>query len=182
MIYATKVNGVKTKEYKLWAAMKQRCRLNTGNYKGCYIHESFLDFQSFARWCNEQVGFSLPNYQLDKDILVPGNKVYGPNTCVFVPKDLNCFNRVNEGEYSQGVSWHQGTQKFRARVQDIYTGARLCLGLYTSELAAFNAYCVAKDEQAAKWCQRIRDEFIVDSRVIEAMDSWNLNERIGVCM
>ena len=37
----------------------------------------------------------ISNRQLDKDVLVPGNKVYSPETCHFVSREVNCMFRSN---------------------------------------------------------------------------------------
>lgn len=173
--YSAKVDNEHTKEYKLWRAMLRRCyKTSEGtSYEDCEVSDEFLHFQSFAKWCNEQVGFDLEDYQLDKDILIEGNKIYSAETCVFVPKDLNCFNRVNEGKYKQGVCWHEGTQKYRSRIQDVVTGKRICLGLYATEQSAFDSYVIAKNKQARLWLQKLTSgEFIVDQKVIERMSTW----------
>lgn len=61
-------------------------------------------FSSFKSWMTEQKYAGL---SLDKDILVSGNKVYGPETCVFVPAYVNtCLVLSNSirGELPVGVS------------------------------------------------------------------------------
>ena len=55
--------------------------------------------------------------QLDKDLLVPGNKVYSPETCVFVSANLNKLlnnNPAKRGEYPMGVRFHKHKNKFEA--------------------------------------------------------------------
>lgn len=171
-MYKSRVDGDKTKEYLLFTAMKRRCKFN---YKDCSIDDRFQDFQYFAEWCNNQIGFNMSNYQLDKDILFQGNKIYSPETCVFIPKDLNCFNRVNEGKYKQGVCWHEGTGKYRARIQVVGSKERVCLGLYYTEQTAYLAYKQAKEAEAQRWYERLNSgEFVVDSRVTERMRTWQL--------
>lgn len=48
------------------------------------------DEQSFYRWLeSESYPCIAGTYELDKDILIPGNKLYSPNTCCLVPKEVN---------------------------------------------------------------------------------------------
>lgn len=89
--------GYITRAYQSWNRVRDRCKIG-GKYQqrkptyiGCTMTENFEDFQFFAEWVQAQVGYSCNGYQLDKDILVAGNKVYGENTCVFVPQQLNMF-------------------------------------------------------------------------------------------
>lgn len=174
-MYKSRVGGNKTKEYMLFSSMKSRCKKD---YVGCSVDSLFEDFQYFAEWCNSQIGFKVNSYQMDKDILVAGNKVYSPLNCVFIPKDLNCFNRMNEGTYKQGVSWHEGTGKFRARIQLVETQKRVCLGLFETEDQAFNVYKAAKEQEARKWYERLSSgEFLVDPRVTERMKTWTLEQQ-----
>lgn len=49
----------------------------------------FESFQAFADWVVQQVGYAVPGHELDKDLLVPGNKVYSQETCCFLPKQIN---------------------------------------------------------------------------------------------
>lgn len=97
--YPARINKVKTKEFSHWNAMRDRCKKDGATQKrfpayiGCSIDSFFKDpkqgFQNFAEWCQTQKGFGVEGFELDKDILVKGNKVYGPSTCVFVPQQIN---------------------------------------------------------------------------------------------
>lgn len=87
-----------TRSGRLWGSITHRCNSEGAlqrecpGYVGCSI--GFFDYQEFATWCQEQEGYLNKeingNYwSLDKDILVPGNKVYGPEFCLFVPSIVN---------------------------------------------------------------------------------------------
>ena len=89
-----KVNGEHTSENKRWSSMLMRCyddkyysRFQT--YVGCSVSEKFIFFPYFKEWCNKQIGFSNQSWQLDKDLLIKGNKVYSENSCVFIPQEIN---------------------------------------------------------------------------------------------
>lgn len=48
--------------------------------------------EAFAYWVNDGNFYVVdgePTVELDHDILVKGNTVYGPETCIFVPKTIN---------------------------------------------------------------------------------------------
>lgn len=54
----------------------------------------FEDFQSFAEWCQGQYGYLKKNpsgkyWHIEKDMRVLGNKSYSPETCMFVPEEVN---------------------------------------------------------------------------------------------
>lgn len=91
----------KTRGWKLWSDLVYRTvHPSTGNIaprRSDHYKESlnlFEDFDSFVDWCQDQHGYmnkesNYKYWQLDKDILFPGNKNYGPDTCVFLPNDVN---------------------------------------------------------------------------------------------
>lgn len=92
-IYKPSLNGVKTKEYAPWSYMLDRCFSSSDSrdvsYKDKSISEDWIYFQKFAAWCQGQCGFGLKGWQLDKDLLVHGNKIYSEETCVFLPRSIN---------------------------------------------------------------------------------------------
>ena len=85
--------------YHLWKAMLSRCycTIRHGHrptYKDVTVCEEWLNFQNFATWCESQEFFNAKDekgrvYQLDKDILIRGNKIYSPETCCFIPTVIN---------------------------------------------------------------------------------------------
>ena len=86
--YKSKVDGNGTKVYSAWHSMLQRCYVKHSNptYTGCTVVKEWHNFQVFAKWFEENY---IEEYHLDKDIKVPGNKVYGPDTCIFVTQAEN---------------------------------------------------------------------------------------------
>ena len=122
--YPSRVNGVKTKEYKLWHSMLVRCYSDTIKkkhltYEGCEVSDNFKSYEYFYEWCNEQIGFGNKDWHLDKDLLVKGNKIYSEDSCVFIPQEVNTLltKRTNSrGEYSIGVSWSKTSKAFVATV------------------------------------------------------------------
>ncbi len=55
-------------------------------YKLVSVNEQWKYFTNFMQWMKMQPWEGL---DLDKDILVVGNKEYGPDTCCFVPQYIN---------------------------------------------------------------------------------------------
>ena len=90
----SKTNGVKIESYKVWYAMLQRCYSecykNKPTYIDCSVCEEWLCYENFKKWYDKNY-YRVENeiMNLDKDILVKGNKIYSPETCCFVPKRLN---------------------------------------------------------------------------------------------
>ena len=164
--YPPTINGIHTKEYVLWADMLRRCYSATlkkkrPTYEDCKCSEKFKSFEYFYEWCHKQVGFGVEGFELDKDLLVKGNKVYSESTCVLIPAEVNTLltKRTNSrGEYLIGVNWCKRGKAFRAQVSK-NKGKRERLGYFKTEIEAFNAYKTAKEsfvkEQAEKWKDQI---------------------------
>ena len=55
-------------------------------YIGCEVCKEWHKLSAFKKWFDENY---IEGYELDKDILIEGNKLYSPATCCFVPKEIN---------------------------------------------------------------------------------------------
>ena len=77
--------------YYRWKNMVQRCydkkvhKKYKPEYKDKSVCEEWLNYSNFKIWFDEHFVPSKNNQiDLDKDLLVQGNKVYSPETCVFL--------------------------------------------------------------------------------------------------
>ena len=164
--YPSRVNGVETKEYMLWKDMLKRCyndsfKKKNPTYEDCEVSDNFKSYEYFYEWCHKQIGFDNEGWQLDKDLLIKGNKVYSEDSCVFVPKDINLLlikRTASRGEHLIGVYWSNTNKAFVAQVRK-NKGKRDYLGSFNTEIEAFKAYKKAKEsfikEQANKWKDNI---------------------------
>lgn len=87
--YKASYKGKHSEHYTRWKAMLQRCyneRFLESNphYKGCTVCPEWHNYQNFAKWFDENYPQDGKDYDLDKDIKVAGNRVYSPDTCLFV--------------------------------------------------------------------------------------------------
>ena len=178
------INGVKTKEYELWHSMLKRCysdalKKKYPTYEGCEVSDNFKSYEYFYEWCHSQIGFGNDGngnpFQLDKDLLVKGNKVYSEDSCVFLPNEINLLltkSTASRGEHLIGVYWCKTKKAFRARVSK-NKGCSEHLGYFKTEIEAFNAYKQAKEdyikEQANKWKSQI------DPRAYNALMKYEVN-------
>ena len=178
--YPTMINGRNTKEYGLWQNMLTRCYNDTyknkqPTYIGCEVSNNFKNYEYFYEWCQNQIGFNNEGWQLDKDLLVKGNKVYSEDTCVFLPKEINSVltkSTATRGEHLIGVCWNKKGKAFVARARK-NKGKQEHLGFFNTEIEAFNAYKQAKEyylkELANKWKSQI------DERAYNALMNYEVN-------
>ena len=161
-----------TKEYKLWTAMLTRSydkklhqRLPT--YLNCETSSEFLVLSKFRDWCQNQIGFNQPGFELDKDLLEKGNKEYHPDKCVFIPKEINSALRTRKkmrGNLPIGVTLSQ-SGSFMAMMN--LGSAKKYLGSFPTPEHAFQAYKHAKENHIKLLAEKYRDQ--IDPRAYEAL-------------
>ena len=157
--------------YHIWKHMLSRCysekfHQRKPTYKGCSVCEEWLYFSKFREWVIQQ---DWKDKHLDKDWLVQGNKVYSPETCIFVTPQINTFIlecTKSQGDCMVGVSWHKVKQKFIARCQNPFTHKREHLGNFDDELEAHLAWKAKKHEFA---CQFADSQHCNDPRLAEVL-------------
>lgn len=152
---------------KLWLGMIQRCyEEGYGEkfpaYSKCSVISDWHNLQNFKAWVKQQtsLGFYQEGWELDKDLLVRGNKVYSPDTCVFLPGRLNQLQQVKKNSHYNflpGVNFDKEKNKFKAEVN--FNGKRYYLPRNESELECFLSYKELKEklvrEDAENWKGKI---------------------------
>lgn len=175
----------KTIAYKSWIMMLQRCydpyTINKRlTYIDCYVCDEWLCFQNFAEWyyknyyeCNNE------EMHLDKDILIKGNKIYSPETCVFVPQRINSLftkSDASRGKYPIGVSWHKASNKFMTQCSIFdkeNNKKQMYLGYYNTSEEAFLAYKQFKEN----YIKQVADEYkeLIPNKLYDALYRYEVN-------
>jgi hypothetical protein len=88
---------------------------------------------------------------LDKDILVKHNKIYSPETCIFVPQTINLlFTKQDKkrGDSPIGTSPRNGKYEVNCSLINPQTGKskQEYLGLYDTQEKAFEVYKYYKEK------------------------------------
>lgn len=164
-----------TKSGIVWNNMRNRCNPdNVWNkdspYSSCRLGQSFLKYHDFVEWHIRQIGFDL-NYEIDKDILVEGNKTYSASTCILVPHGLNTFfiKHPDKNGLPFGVSFHKASGKFRATLTSFKKSKHL--GLFLTKEEAYKAYMDGKSIEARIWHNQLSSgSIVIDPRVIVALE------------
>lgn len=167
------INGrTPTEEYNKWRNMLMRCYdanyINkTPTYIDCYVCDEWLNFQNFAEWYTKQKYYGL-GYELDKDLLIDGNKIYSPNTCILVPQEINKLlidREAKRGDYPIGMCFDKKRNKFS--VSFSVNAKTKHLGRFDTVEQASQAYQAAKKanikRMALEWQNRI------DKRLFDAL-------------
>ena len=170
-------NGKITKCYYTWRNMYQRCydpkcQEKCQTYKGCTVCEEWHNYQEFVKWDNENY-YEIENERmmLDKDILCKGNKVYSPNTCIYVPQSINALfiKRDNErGELPIGVT--KKGNKFEVQLSK--GNERIYLGIYATVEEAFLAYKIAKEQYIKEVAEKYKNK--IPQKLYDAMIAYEV--------
>lgn len=167
------------KEYDLWSSMLARCYSPKSHkaretYIGCTVSENFKSYTYFYEWCNQQVGFSENNFELDKDLLSGVSKYYSEGTCVFLPQEINVAlikQNKKRGDFPVGVTYHKNTGNFVAQLSTA-TG-RKHVGAFNNVFDAFAAYKKAKETYLVELAEKWKDK--IDYRAYEALINYEVD-------
>ena len=154
--------------YQAWKSMIERSyndkyKQKNYTYQDVTVCEEWYSFMRFRAWMVEQ---DWEGKHLDKDILFQGNKVYSPDTCVFVDGALNNFltdHAAARGEWPIGVSWHEPTKKFQSSCSNPFTKKLEYLGCFHCPQQAHLVWKKRKHELACQLADMQKDERVAEA-------------------
>lgn len=163
-LYGVGINDLyltqKSTLYSVWKGMLERCyKSNTKyhSYQDCYVCEEWHKLSGFRKFFDDNY---IEGFALDKDFLFPGNKVYSPNTCIFIPKEINSL-LIRCGRYKNGnlhgVNFNRKLGKYVANVSCSKTGKRIHIGVYNTKEEAEKAYILKKSEIIRNIADKYKD-------------------------
>ena len=116
-------NGKVLKSREVWGDMIKRCYDENSlkkrpSYIGVTVCDEWLCYANFKEWYDENIyEIKDERIHLDKDILIKGNKVYSPETCIFAPQRINTlFRELNNNEFPTLEERSNGTFAIRIRM------------------------------------------------------------------
>lgn len=176
---STLKNGDKNRAYYVWLGMFARCyskneQVKCPSYIGCSVDERWHNFQVFAKWYEDNwKPYMDKSWQLDKDILFKGNKIYSPETCCFVPNVLNSLlskSKATRGNLPIGVVYTSSKEIFGAVMMKY--DKKYYIGHYKSIEEAFQAYKKEKELHIKKLTNEWEDK--LEPRVYQALINYQV--------
>lgn len=104
-----------------WNSMIGRCYSNNGELTGYgIVSDGWHNFKLFNEW---HINNYIKNWQLDKDLLFPENKIYEPNKCIFVPHEINNLfkHKIAKKELPFGVCLNRTKGTFKTYQRNFYS-------------------------------------------------------------
>lgn len=163
-----KGNAEKTWRQMLRRGCSPKFKIDVPSYADVCVCDEWKTYSKFKEWYDKHY---VPGWTLDKDILRKGNKQYGPETCCFVPPQINTLftqRTRDRGLLPIGVSMRRG--KIVASVNRF--GKHIDLGVFKCEEDAFQAYKAAKESYIKEVADKWKDK--IEPRVYEAMYNWKV--------
>lgn len=157
--------------YRKWDNMLTRSycpkyKESNPTYKDCTVCNEWLLFSDFRKW---MIGQDWEGNHLDKDILFEGNKIYSPDTCIFVTGKVNGFIKDcggSRGKYLIGSHLPKNRSRFISYCKNPFKDEgdlrKPHIGTYYTEIEAHLAWKERKHEYA---CQLANSEYVTDEEV-----------------
>lgn len=154
------------KAYACWRAMIRRAtseeyKDRKGSYRNCAVDHEWLVFSNFLKFFNENY---IEGYQLDKDILVKGNKRYSADVCCFVPAELNGLVVNLNGK---GVYFDKSKNRYKATIS-IRNKQKTIASCMTEEEAIVKYRC-AKKKYISEMATEYRAKDMISEKVANAL-------------
>ena len=177
-------NGDQLDSYRCWQEMLRRCysakhQAKYPTYIDCSVCDDWLYYSNFKNWYDKSY-YEVENKtsQLDKDILIKGNKVYSPETCVFVPQFINKLfikRQKLRGAFPIGVYYKKANKKYVAQLSIFKDGEKTMktLGYFDTPEEAFYVYKQNKEEYIKKIADEYKDK--IPAKLYEAMYSYKVD-------
>ena len=170
--------GAQTRVYNVWHNMIQRCyspqaKVTNPTYVDCKVTDEWHNFQNFADWYKHVFTEGKEFWELDKDIISRGNRVYGPDYCVPLPSEVNTLllsSPRRRGKCCVGVGWHTRDKVYQANCN--VDNKAVFLGYYDTEEAAFLAYKNFKEAHIKVVANKWRDK--IDPRAYAALMNYTV--------
>ena len=171
--------------YKCWYHMIRRCYENKDtSYKDCSVCEEWLCYANFEKWYDDNYWeCGSETMHLDKDILKHGNRIYSPNNCIFVQKDINMLfvkqknKRINNlpiGVKLDSSTLTRDKQLYVARISKKNKTVTICRTI--DPITAFNSYKVEKENYIKEVADEYKSKYPnFPIKLYEAMYKWEVS-------
>ena len=146
--HKVKIAGNMTKPYRAWGNMLERCyselmHKQCPTYSDATVCPDWLNYQTFAEWFINAPNSTEKGFQLDKDLIIPGNREYSPHACSFVPQVISGLLRGHKRNLTGlPIGVQAAGDSYRSQIS--INGTLKRLGTFSTVSEAHSAYCTAK--------------------------------------
>lgn len=131
-------------------------------YHNVTVCAEWMVFSSFLVWWKQNYK---TGWQLDKDLIQLGNRVYSPSTCVYIPSWINSFTLSGKKNLSTGkvgACYCKKRGKFTSTYSHPLSGQKIRTGYFNSEYEA-RYYWLKQKANLAFELKQLMDD--IDDRI-----------------
>ena len=158
--------SARNKHFRQWNAIFSRCyKSNSTNmpaYADCIVGEDWMNLQVFCDWNEANYPKDTHGYkwEIDKDLLGKGSKIYSSSTCCYLPKEMNLFlARMNDvGIYKHiGLTGIPSYRVWVRQGKEIDSKQNHYVGSYSAYEEAYEVWKAKKKERHTALCKKYKD-------------------------
>ena len=175
------VDGNLLDSFERWRQMLTRCygKRKRSCYEGVTVCDEWLYYPNFKKWYDKNYykvdGCTM---MLDKDIKVKGSKIYSPNTCMFVPSEINFYftKGFSNKTLPTGVYYDKINKNYYSNICIEGKQIRLKGSQSTDIATTFSYYKKAKEEDIKRLADKYKDKIpndvyeIIYNRTVDIND------------
>jgi hypothetical protein len=167
-------NPLKFKREKIvWSGLFKRAYdektlIERPGYAGATVNAGWHEFGGFVDWTEQAVGWKNKNWHVDKDLILRGNREYGPETCCMLPPVVNSALWVREHILPPGVTklpdgYYRG---------GFYEDGKVQQKRFKTPEEAFEFYKPLKEGRIKQLADEYR--YQIDPRAYDALMTWEI--------
>lgn len=170
--YRISKGKVVERAYIKWANILSRCYIRrpiTAPWEDVEVCDEWLNYQNFARWYEGNFKYYMDGWEIDKDLIDKNSKIYSPDTCVFLPKEINgaLISNVRGSTYT-GATFRPLTNNWVAAVwhEDGFKTSNV----FNTEQEALDFQKSSKEFKVRKLADKWKD--LLSDKAYQALQSW----------
>ena len=165
-------NRINNYIYSKWANMMQRCYDEETHklkpyYAPCNAEIEWHNFSNYREWHRDNM-MGDRKVDLDKDVLVQGNTVYGSETCTLIPHFTNTI--FEERGADTNIVLNNTTGKYGVTMSIL--GKKEDVGTFDTEEEAKQGYITYKQDYIGNYAKKCKGK--VPHKTYEAMMNWKV--------
>ena len=175
-VYGVGINDVYEKVrhsecYKKWLSILYRCYHSTQkehskSYNSCVVCDEWLYLSKFKQWFDNPENGFIKGYEIDKDLLSNGSKIYSPDTCCFLPPEINGLIKLPNGKKQLPTGVIKIADKRRCYRVDF---RKKSVGYFETIEEASNLYKKLKREQILEAINRYYKDNLITNKVYNSL-------------
>lgn len=168
--------------YISWFCMLKRSydkkyKIEHNTYKDVTCCDEWNKYSNFEKWYDENYWeCGEEKMSLDKDILIKGNKIYSPDTCIIVPQRINALFTKNDYNRNMFIGVYKDKKCKSRYVSKISKNGKFeWIGRFNTPEDAFYAYKEAKENYVKQVANEYKQKYPnFPHKLYDAMYKYNV--------